>query len=109
MSENAEVERLSRLLTEARDERDNALSRCRKVGDAVGDLLAVILGDGGHRQAEVGTERAAREALKVVQGLRQRLAERPADDIARALASCRVDATTWMAPPPDPDRSEEVP
>jgi len=45
--------------------------------DAIGDLLAVILGDGGHRQAEVGTAQAAAEALERVHALHQREAERP--------------------------------
>lgn len=74
----------------------------RAGSDAVGDLLAVLLGDGGHRQAEVGTEQAAREALERVHALRQRVAEAPSaaevetlraqladrdDDAHRALAS----------------------
>jgi len=45
--------------------------------DAIGNLLAVILGDGGHRQAEVGTAQAAAEALERVQALHQREVERP--------------------------------
>lgn len=52
---------------------------------AVGDLLAVLLGDGGHRQAEVGTEQAAREALAVVHDLRQRVAEAPSPEEVERL------------------------
>jgi hypothetical protein len=50
--------------------------------EAIGDLLAVILGDGGHRQAEVGTVQAAAEALERVHALHQREAERPTNVLA---------------------------
>lgn len=38
-------------------------------GEALGNLLAVIHGDGGHRALEVGTKQAALEAEKIVAGL----------------------------------------
>ena len=37
--------------------------------EALGNLLAVIHGDGGHRALEVGTKQAALEAEKIVAGL----------------------------------------
>ena len=37
--------------------------------EALGNLLAVIHGDGGHRTLEVGTKQAALEAEKIVAGL----------------------------------------
>ena len=37
--------------------------------EALGNLLAVIHGDGGHRALEVGVEQAAAEAEKIVAGL----------------------------------------
>ena len=57
----------------------------RAADGAVGDLLAVLLGDGGHRQAEVGTEQAASEALERVHALHQRVAEAPRSLMAEAV------------------------
>lgn len=42
---------------------------------AVSDLLAVLHGDGGHYEAKHGREKAARDALEIVHGYRQKLAE----------------------------------
>ena len=53
---SADHAELTRLAEAARDE-------------ALGNLLAVIHGDGGHRALEVGTKQAALEAEKIVAGL----------------------------------------
>lgn len=42
--------------------------------DCLGDLLAVIHGDGGHYQVEHGTDRACADAEKVVVNLRRDIA-----------------------------------
>jgi len=60
--------------TEAQLHRDMAVSiRARSSApegeEALGNLLAVIHGDGGHRALEVGTKQAALEAEKIVAGL----------------------------------------
>jgi hypothetical protein len=70
--------------------------------DAVGDLLAVILGDGGHRQAEAGTVQAAAEALERVHALHQREAERP--KTARSLMAEAVDCEALRHVPARSDR-----
>jgi hypothetical protein len=44
---------------------------------SVGNLLAVIHGDGGHYQDAHGLEKAAADAITVVHQLRQEIAERP--------------------------------
>jgi len=41
----------------------------------IGDLLAIIHGDGGHHQDEVGTEQAIKDAAQVVYALRARIDE----------------------------------
>lgn len=43
---------------------------------SVGELLAIIHGDGGHYQAEHGTDKAAADAIPKVGALMQKLAER---------------------------------
>ena len=40
------------------------------------ELLALIHGDGGHHENAVGTARALEDAIKVVNAIRQRAAER---------------------------------
>lgn len=46
------------------------------VASAVGDLLAVMHGDGGHYHAEHGTEKAAADALVKYNAIQQSIAER---------------------------------
>lgn len=46
------------------------------VPEAVGELLAIIHGDGGHYQAEHGVEKAAQDAIAKVNALRQVVAQR---------------------------------
>ena len=48
---------------------------CRTAEEALGNLLAVIHGDGGHRQSEVGTEKATREAASRYAEARQLIYE----------------------------------
>lgn len=47
--------------------------------DQVGELLAIIHGDGGHYRAEHGTEKAAADAIPKVYALMQKLAKQPAE------------------------------
>lgn len=60
--------------------------------EALGNLLAVIHGDGGHRALEVGVEQAAAEAEKIVAGL---FAAPSADKLRDVL----VDLTSWFTKP----------
>ena len=48
---------------------EDALRARSSAPEALGNLLAVIHGDGGHRALEVGTKQAALEAEKIVAGL----------------------------------------
>jgi len=63
-------------------ERDKAWAECSKAveraealaedHDLLGTILAVILGDGGHRQAAVGSKQATAEALEAFYALVRR-------------------------------------
>ena len=58
--------------------------------EALGNLLAVIHGDGGHRALEVGTKQAALEAEKIVAGL---FAAPSADKLR--IAELEADLAKW--------------
>jgi hypothetical protein len=60
--------------------------------EALGNLLAVIHGDGGHRALEVGTKQAALEAEKIVAGL---FAAPSADKLRTALSEIRDGMVAW--------------
>jgi hypothetical protein len=53
-----------------REEIDHLMEEIDHLNKLLGNLLAVIHGDGGHYQGEVGTEKAAKDAEKIVCDLR---------------------------------------
>ncbi len=82
--------------------------------EALGNLLAVIHGDGGHRALEVGTKQAALEAEKIVAGLfaapsadKLRIAVEALNEARENLIQCGdhfgagqcADAVSLIAPP----------
>ena len=66
--------------------------------EALGNLLAVIHGDGGHRALEVGTKQAALEAEKIVAGL---LAAPSADKLRTAVEALEPFANLGVSSGPD--------
>jgi hypothetical protein len=77
----------------------------------------VYVGDGtSHHDLILHLRHEGRDLRIVLTALAQKIeAElakagriRHPNDLVRALVSCRVDATTWMAPPPH-ERAEEEP
>lgn len=78
---NAEIAGRIESYVDAEAKRD---SGARGPAATLGNLLAVIHGDGGHRQAEVGTVEAAREAEEIVTAMRVKAEE--------AVHAARADA-----------------
>ena len=66
--------------------------------EALGNLLAVIHGDGGHRALEVGVEQAAAEAEKIVAGL---FAAPSADKLRIAVEALEPFANLGVSSGPD--------
>lgn len=66
--------------------------------EALGNLLAVIHGDGGHRALEVGTKQAALEAEKIVAGL---FAAPSADKLRIAVEALEPFANLGVSSGPD--------
>lgn len=56
------------------------------MSDAIGELLAVIHGDGGHYRAQHGTDKACLDALSIIYKLRAK----PTMPSDRCLPSCMM-------------------